>query len=139
MEWIIKRQYDQEKIMGILSGFMGNASEVDAEKLEKDLEKILAEGESIKNAFRLIRDLIVFTDKRLIMIDKQGVTGKKVEYHSIPYKSISHFSVETSGHFDLDAELKIWISSSDTPIEKEFKKDSNIYEAQKTLASFVMK
>ena len=125
--------------MGILSGFMGNASEVDAEKLEKDLEKILAEGESIKNAFRLIRDLIVFTDKRLIMIDKQGVTGKKVEYHSIPYKSISHFSVETSGHFDLDAELKIWISSSDTPIEKEFKKDSNIYEAQKTLASFVMK
>jgi hypothetical protein len=125
--------------MGILSGIMGNASEVDAEKLEKDLENILADGESIENAFRLIRDLIVFTDKRLIMIDKQGVTGKKVEYHSIPYKSISHFSVETSGHFDLDAELKIWISSSDTPIEKEFKKDNNIYEAQKTLASFVMK
>jgi hypothetical protein len=125
--------------MGIFSGIMGNASEVDAEKLENELENILADGESIENAFRLIRDLIVFTDKRLIMIDKQGVTGKKVEYHSIPYKSISHFSVETSGHFDLDAELKIWISSSDTPIEKEFKKDNNIYEAQKTLASFVMK
>lgn len=125
--------------MGILSGIMGNASEVDAEKLEKDLENILAEGEGIENAFRLVRDLIVFTDKRLIMIDKQGVTGKKVEYHSIPYRSISHFSVETSGHFDLDAELKIWISSSDTPIEKEFKKDNNIYEAQKTLANFVMK
>ena len=44
----------------------------------------------------------------MIIVDKQGVTGKKVEYKSIPYKSISRFSVETSGHFDLDAELKIW-------------------------------
>lgn len=124
--------------MGIISGILGNASEVDAEKLERDLESILTENENIDTAFKLIRDLIVFTDKRLILIDKQGMTGKKVEYHSIPYKSISHFAVETTGHFDLDAELKIWISSKESPMGFEFKKDSNIYEAQRALATHVL-
>jgi hypothetical protein len=125
--------------MGLISGILGNASEVDAQKLEHDLNNILAENENINRAFKLIRDLIVFTDKRLILIDKQGMTGKKAEYHSIPYKSISHFSVETSGHFDLDAELKIWISSSESPMGFEFKKDSNIFEAQRTLATHVLR
>lgn len=69
-------------------------------------------------------------------MDKQGLTGKKVEYHSIPFKSISHFSVETAGHFDLDAELKIWISGAQLPaISKQFKKDKSIYDVQKVLAA----
>lgn len=90
-------------------------------------------------AFKLVRDLIVFADKRLIIVDKQGVTGKKVEYKSIPYKSISRFSVETSGHFDLDAELKIWISSAELPAESlQFRKDKNIVAIQQALASAVL-
>lgn len=124
--------------MGLISGILGNASKVDAEKLEQDLNNILVENESVDKAFRLIRDLIIFTDKRLILIDKQGMTGKKVEYHSIPYKSISRFTIETTGHFDLDTELKIWISSNETPMGFEFKKDSNIFDAQKALASHVL-
>jgi len=55
--------------------------------------------------------LFIFTNKRLILVDKQGITGKKIEYFSVVYKSISRFSIETAGNFDLDAELKIWISS----------------------------
>jgi hypothetical protein len=54
--------------------------------------------------------MYVFTNKRLILIDKQGMTGRKVDYHSIPYRAITQFKIETAGHFDLDAELKIWIS-----------------------------
>jgi hypothetical protein len=86
----------------------------------------------------LIRDLIVFTDKRLILIDKQGMTGKKIEYHSIPYRSVTHFSVETAGTFDLDAELKIWVSSTSEPVAKQFKKDKNIYDVQQALAAYVL-
>jgi hypothetical protein len=125
--------------MGSLSGLLGNASEVDTKEIEKDLEMILTETEQIQKAFKLIRDLFVFTDKRLILVDKQGVTGKKVEYHSVPYKSITHFSVESAGHFDLDAELKIWISGTQEPISKEFKKDKNIYDVQRALAQYVIK
>nr|WP_258308593.1 PH domain-containing protein [Streptomyces sp. NWU339] len=88
-------------------------------------------------AFPLIRDTILFTDRRLILIVKQGITGKKTEYHSIPYRSITHFAVETAGHFDLDAELKIWISGTPAPVEKTFTKGVDIYEVQAILTQFV--
>lgn len=125
--------------MGILSGLLGNASEIDANKLEKEFEGILIENELIESAYKVIRDLFVFTDRRLILVDRQGITGKKVEYHSIPYRSISQFAVETAGRFDLDAELKIWISSSKEPITKEFKKGTDIVGIQKTLAKCILK
>ncbi|MFZ7103496.1 MAG: PH domain-containing protein [Peptococcaceae bacterium] len=125
--------------MGILDGLLGNASEVDAQKLAQEFERFLAEGEKIEKAFKVIRDMFIFTNKRLILVDKQGMTGKKVEYHSIPYRSITHFSVESAGHFDLDSELKIWISGTPMPIEKQFKNDSNIYNLQQTLAGHVLK
>lgn len=124
--------------MGIFSGLLGNASEVDVNKIEMELEDILVDDEEIDLAYKIIRDYFVFSNKRLILIDKQGATGKKVEYHSFPYRSITHFSVETAGHFDIDAELKIWITGTEMPIVKEFKKDKNIYEVQRTLAYYVL-
>jgi hypothetical protein len=122
--------------MGLMSALLGNASTASKEEVTKDLGPMLANGEEIDVAFKLIRDLIVFTDRRLLLVDKQGLTGKKTDFHSIPYKSISHFSVETAGHFDLDAELKIWVSSAVEPtISKQFKKDKSIYDIQKLLAT----
>ena len=124
--------------MSLLSTLFGNASQVDVDKIIKDYEAILFEGESVECAFILVRDVYIFTTKRLILVDKQGITGRKVEYLSIPYKSITRFSVETAGHFDLDAELKIWISSATEPtIEKTFNKSANIYQVQKILAQYV--
>ncbi|MBK4751225.1 hypothetical protein CU024_2721 [Enterococcus faecium] len=125
--------------MGLFDGLMGNAAQHDNKSVEKELQGVLVPNENVDLAFKLVRDLIVFTDKRLIIVDKQGVTGKKVEYKSIPYKSISRFSVETSGHFDLDAELKIWISSAELPAESlQFRKDKNIVAIQQALASAVL-
>ena len=124
--------------MGILGGLMGNASKVEAEKIQPDFAQILAPGEKVEHVYQLIRDYFVFTDKRLVLVDKQGVTGNKVEYHSIPYKSISHFSIETAGTFDLDAELKIWISSNPVPLQKTFNKKLSIYEVQSVLASYIL-
>lgn len=125
--------------MGILDGLMGNASEMKIGEVESELKDLLAPAEKVEHAYKLIRDLIVFTDKRLLLIDKQGMTGKKVEYHSIPYKSVVHFSIETAGTFDLDAELKIWLSGSTMPILKKFNKTLNIYKVQSVLAAYVMK
>jgi hypothetical protein len=125
--------------MGIFSGMLGNASEIDVKEIENEIVPLLTESEQIKKAFKLVRDLIIFTDKRLILADKQGVTGKKIEYHSIPYRSITHFAIETAGHLDLDAELKIWISGAQLPITKEFRKDKNIFEVQKALTNAIVK
>ena len=124
--------------MGLLDGLLGNASEIDVSKVGGDFAQVLAPGERGEKAYQLVRDLFVFTNKRLILVDKQGLTGKKIEYHSLPYKSITHYSVETAGHLDLDAELKIWISGSPMPIQKQFNKNLNIYDVQSVLAGYVL-
>lgn len=125
--------------MGLLDGVIGNVSKIDPAKIQQEFSQILAPGKRVEHAYQLIRDYFVFTDKRFVLVDKQGLTGSKVEYHSIPYKSITHFSVETAGTFDLDAELKIWISSTAAPIQKKFNKNLSIYEVQSVLASYVLK
>lgn len=125
--------------MGFFDGLLGNASEVRIEDIKAEYANILAKGEKIEKAYKLLRDMFIFTDKRLILVDKQGLTGKKMEYHSVPYRSITHFSIETAGNFDLDAELKIWISGQAVPIVKQFNKNLNIYELQSVLAQYVLR
>ena len=101
---------------------------------------LLIEDEAIELGFKLIRDTFIFTTKRLILIEKQGITGSKIAYKSIVYKSISRFSVETAGTFDLEAELKIWVSSESNPsIVKQFNKSVNVYDVQTVLAHHVLK
>jgi len=120
--------------MGLLDGLLGNASEIDIKDVSEELAPIIGHSESVQQVFKVVRDMYVFTNKRLLLIDKQGITGKKVDYHSIPYRAITQFKVETAGHFDLDAELKIWISGQEKPIEKELKKDT-VVGIQQTLAT----
>ncbi len=126
--------------MGLFSSLLGNAGVVAPDKLNNDYNRLLTEGEEIQIGFKLVRDTFIFTSKRLILVDKQGVTGSKVEYKSVPYKSISRFSIESAGTFDLDAELKIWISSESQPsICQKFNRKVNIYEVQQVLAANVLK
>ncbi|SDN03951.1 PH domain-containing protein [Daejeonella rubra] len=126
--------------MGLFSALLGNAGAVSNEELLKNYASLLIEGEEIELGFKLIRDTFIFTSKRLILIDKQGLTGSKTAYTSISYKSISRFSVETAGTFELDAELKIWVSSEQNPsITKQFNKSVNVYDVQKVLAYHVLR
>ena len=125
--------------MGLMSGLMGNASELDPKELEVEFSPIMFEGEQIEAAFKIFRDKWIFTGNRLIMLDVQGITGKKKEYHSVPYKAITQFSVETAGSFDADSEIKIWISGLAVPIKKELKKGIDVIGLQKMLASYTCK
>ncbi len=123
--------------MGLLDGLLGNASKIDPALVEQEFQRLLAPGERVEHACKLVRDYFVFTDKRLVLVDKQGLTGSKVQYHSIPYSSISHFTVETAGPFDLDAELLIWVRGRAAPVQKQFNRQVDIYEVQAVLASYV--
>jgi hypothetical protein len=124
--------------MGLLSGLMGHASETSIEKIQQEFSPILIEGELLEKAYKVVRDMYVFTNKRLILVDKQGLTASKVEYLSIPYRSIVRFSKESAGLLDLEAELKIWLTGMHEPIKKEFKKDNNINEAYRILSKYVL-
>lgn len=120
--------------MGLFDGLMGNASEVSAQDVTAELQEVLADSEVVASAYKLIRDMLVITNKRIIFIDKQGMTGKKVSYQSVPFKSVTQFVIETAGTFDTDSELKVWISGQSTPLELELKSDL-APSVQKSLAN----
>jgi hypothetical protein len=124
--------------MGIFNAIMGNASEVTVDNVAKEFEPILIEGEHIEKAYKLIRDMFIFTNKRLILVEKQ-IVGTKVDYLSIPYSSIHKFSKESAGILDMDADLKIWLKSDDIPIVKQFGKGgNNINEVYQLLSKHIL-
>ncbi|MCW4467921.1 PH domain-containing protein [Flavobacterium sp. MFBS3-15] len=125
--------------MGLFNAILGNASEVSIDKIRDEFKPILIQGENIEKAYKLIRDMFVFTNKRLILVDKQGITGSKVDYVSIPYANINKFSKESAGLLDLDAELKIWVRGESVPIKKQFGKDNNINEVYQILSQYILK
>lgn len=116
---------------------LGNAGAVSNDNLRRDFGKLLADDEQIHAGFKVIRDTWIFTTRRLILVDVQGMTGRKKEYLSIPYGKITMYSVETTGTFDLDAELKLWIGSNTQPIEKKFNKSVDVYAVQGLLTQLV--
>lgn len=124
--------------MGLMNTLFGNASEISTEQIEREYGPLLCDGELIEKAFKLFRDKWVFTNKRLIVQNTQGATGKKREYMSVPYRSIERFSVETAGTFDMDSDLKLWIKKADEPLQQKIGKDADILEVQRLLAKYVL-
>lgn len=80
-----------------------------------------------------------FTNLRLVLVDKQGLTGKKKQYLSVPYASIIRFSKETAGRFDMDAELKIWVRGQGEPLAFEFRKDKNVHDVYRVLSGYILR
>jgi PH (Pleckstrin Homology) domain-containing protein len=124
--------------MGIMSSVTGNAGPLGLGAAHDEFGRLLGPGEQLFAAFEFVRDVMLFTNGRLILVDKQGVTAHKVEYHSIPYRSISHFAVQTAGHLDTDAEMYIWLEGENKPIEKQFNRHVDIYQVQGILSAFVV-
>ena len=101
------------------------------------LNPILIDGESVVGTYRGVRDGVVFTNKRIISINVQGMTGKKKDITSLPYSKIQAFSVETAGVLDLDSELELWFSGLGK-VKFEFVSNANISEICKLISSLVL-
>ena len=125
--------------MGLLQKLAQNAQQVDVSTVQAELQPLLIENEKVEIAFKIIRDQIIFTNLRLITIDKQGLTARKVDYRSIPYDKIVQLSKESAGILDLDAELKIWVASMSEPLKFEFSKDAPINDVYQLLSEKILK
>ena len=125
--------------MGLFSGESKNSASAEIRRLHTEYGQLLIDGEIIEAGFVVARDTLLFTNKRLIVIEVQGISGRQLEYLSVPYGSVVKFSVQTGGSFDLNAELKLWIGNDTVPLEKRFTSELNVYEVQKILASRVLK
>ncbi|MEU2612103.1 PH domain-containing protein [Micromonospora sp. NPDC007271] len=93
--------------------------------------------ERLVSCYKAVRDFVVFTDKRLIAVNVQGITGKKRDFTSLPYSKIQAFSIETAGTFDLDAELDLWFSGLGK-VRLEFKGGSDILQLGQLVATYVL-
>ena len=91
----------------------------------KDVEPLLVKGEEIIGCYKAIRDYVTFTNKRVIAVNVQGVTGKKKDFTSLPYSKLQAFSIETAGTLDLDSELELYFSGLG-PVKFDFTGSSDI-------------
>lgn len=112
-------------------------------KLKKNIEyaekveQLLLDGEEIIDSYKAMRDGVVFTNKRIIAVNVQGITGSKKDYTSLPYKNIVAYSVETSGTFDLDSELELYFSAVGK-VKFEFSGNTELLEISKYISQHVL-
>lgn len=124
------------------SGIIGdsntfNLKEINIEKIRKEVMNFLLKDEDIIQAFETIRDQVVFTTKRIFVINVQGITGKKIAYISYPYSKIQYFGIETAGMLDIDSELIIAFNDGNK-LSFDFKRGVDIIEISKTISEFIL-
>ena len=119
------------------NGSFVKLKQTDPGALGSNLYSLLLPDERIISAYKGVRDYVVFTDKRFISVNVQGITGKKQDLTSMPYSKITVFSVETAGTLDLDSELELYFSGVGR-VKFEFSGKSDIVEIGKLIASYVL-
>lgn len=110
---------------------------IQLEKVREDFHKFLIEDESIFAAFKSVRDQVVFTNKRIIAANVQGITGSKVDYTSLPFSKIQAFSVESSGTLDLDCEIQVFLSELGM-VHFEIKGSFDLIQFNKYISQYVL-
>ncbi len=120
------------------SGFFARLKQVSNDSFGKIIEDFLLDDEQIIGAYQSIRDGVVFTNKRIIAVNVQGLTGKKKDFTSIPYSKISTFSLETAGVLDLDAELEIYLSGVGR-VKFEFTGSTDVKKICKIISEYTLK
>lgn len=119
------------------NGSLFKLSPCQPQDIAPEVQPLFVPQENLLAAFKGIRDFVVFTNKRLIAVNVQGITGKKRDYTSLPYSKIQSFSVETAGSFDLDAELDLWFSGLGK-VRLEFKGQVDIRALSQLIAQHVL-
>ena len=116
-----------------------NLTPITPQDLDKDVREILIDGEKIACAFKTIRDQLIFTNKRIISIDVQGITGKRKSYSTLPYSKVQYFTIQTPGFIELfpDSELFLMFTNGFTATF-EFKGKVNIAGIGRMISEFVL-
>lgn len=111
--------------------------QIDPGSVMGDIQQILINGEQVIGAYKAMRDYCVFTNKRVIAVNVQGMTGKKKDFTSLPYSKVSAYSVETAGVLDLDSELEMYFSGLGK-VKFEFTGQSNVVQICQIISNFIL-
>lgn len=124
--------------MSLFDGMLGNTLELTPEAYEDLAARFLIPGEELLKGYRIVRDLFIFTTKRIMIINYQGFTGKRTEYLMIPYRSITRYVLETPGNLDVEYTLKLYLIGSLEPVERQFRNTIDPYELEALISRFVL-
>ena len=119
------------------NGSVFKLKRVDVNLILKEVQPLFVPGEEILSAYKGIRDFVVFTSKRIISVNVQGLTGKKKDFTSLPFSKVQAFSVETAGVIDLDSELELYFSGLGK-VKFEFTGQSNIVQMGQIIGSYIL-
>ncbi|MBN2929160.1 MAG: PH domain-containing protein [Eubacterium sp.] len=116
-----------------------NLKPIEEKDVQKDVTNLFVDGERILGAYKTIRDQVIFTNKRIITVDVQGITGKRKDYSTLPYSKLQYFSVQTPGFAELipDCEMELFFTNGFVA-KFEFKGNCNIIELGKTISQYVL-
>ena len=120
------------------NGSVFKLKKVEDTKFRDELRPILIDGEKILGCYQDVRDHVVFTDKRIIAVNVQGLTGKKKDFTFLPYSKITVFSIETAGLLDLDSELDLYFSGVGR-VRFEFRGSSDITSIGRNISQFALR
>ena len=121
------------------SGGTFNLKPIPVNMVRDEVYGMLIDGEVCMMAFQTVRDQLVFTNKRIISIDVQGITGKRKSYASMPYSKIQYFAVQTPGFAEIipDSELFLMFSNGMTATF-DFKGNTDIGSIRRMIAEYVL-
>ena len=116
-----------------------NLKPIDVSEIRHEVDGLLIDGETVEMAFKTVRDQLLFTNKRIIAIDIQGITGKRKSFSTMPYSKIQYFSIQTPGFIELipDSELFIMFSNAFTA-KFEFKGNVDIGKIGRMISECVL-
>lgn len=112
--------------------------QVNPAPLMGDIQPLLINGEQVLGAYKAIRDYCIFTNKRVITVNVQGMTGKKKDFTSLPYSKVSAYSIETAGVLDMDSELEMYFSGLGK-VRFEFTGQSNIIQIGQIISTYILR
>ncbi len=120
-------------------GGVFNLKPIPVDSVRDEVWGMLLNGEECVQAFKTVRDQLIFTNKRIISIDVQGLTGRRKSYASIPYSKIQFFVVQTPGFGELIPDSELFLKFADgTTAAFDFKGSTDIGQISRMIAEYVL-